>query len=167
MLIGMNHALAAAAAPAFNSAFYATVATVIPILFLAIAVQGPALSDLLSMSATRLDANRTATAGAVGKRRSGRAIVSQALDSAAVNVAVWIIVYGTACEIGAIVVLLVQRGPAVIGILIAIGAIFLALAAALGPATQVVRFLIEQDKKDRAASAAPSAGSSGGGHAGS
>ena len=36
----------AAAAPAFNTAFYATAATVIPVLFLAIAVQGTTILSL-------------------------------------------------------------------------------------------------------------------------
>jgi hypothetical protein len=36
----------AAAAPPFNTAFYATAATVIPVLFLAIAVQGRALETV-------------------------------------------------------------------------------------------------------------------------
>jgi len=38
---------ARAATPAFNGLFYATAATIIPVLFLAIAVQGPLYGDLL------------------------------------------------------------------------------------------------------------------------
>ena len=38
---------AAAAAPAFNGLFYATVATIIPVMFLAVAVQGGMLADML------------------------------------------------------------------------------------------------------------------------
>jgi hypothetical protein len=38
------------AAPAFNGLFYATAATIIPVLFLAIAVQGPLYGDLLKAS---------------------------------------------------------------------------------------------------------------------
>jgi hypothetical protein len=41
------------AAPAFNGLFWATVATVIPVLFLAIAVQGPFYRDLLQAIAGR------------------------------------------------------------------------------------------------------------------
>lgn len=37
----------AAAAPPFNTDFYVTIATVIPVLFLAIAVQGPVYQDLV------------------------------------------------------------------------------------------------------------------------
>lgn len=40
-----------ASPPAFNSAFYATAATVIPVLFLAIAVQGRSYENLLKASA--------------------------------------------------------------------------------------------------------------------
>jgi hypothetical protein len=152
MLIGMNLALAAGhTTPAFNSVFYATVATVIPILFLAIAVQGETVSELLRLSATRLDAYRNAVAHAGANGRPGKSFASQFLDSAPVNIAAGIIVYGTACEIGAIVALLVQGAPEVIGILIAIGTIFIVLAAALGPATRLITFLVEQERKDNAA----------------
>jgi hypothetical protein len=44
----------APAPSAFNSAFYATVATVIPVLFLAIALQGNTHQDLLLAYAARV-----------------------------------------------------------------------------------------------------------------
>jgi hypothetical protein len=41
---------ASSAAPAFNGLFYATAATLIPLLYLALFVQGPALRDLLAFA---------------------------------------------------------------------------------------------------------------------
>lgn len=43
-LVALTHA---ATAPAFNSLFFATAATMIPVLFLAIAVQGTTYQDLV------------------------------------------------------------------------------------------------------------------------
>jgi hypothetical protein len=54
---------ARAAAPAFNGLFYATAATIIPVLFLAIAVQGPLYGDLLKASDAALRRFREHKAG--------------------------------------------------------------------------------------------------------
>jgi hypothetical protein len=66
MLAGMSSLASLAhtahtAAPAFNGLFYATAATVIPVLFLALAVQGRGYKHLLVamyVSDRRLDADR-------------------------------------------------------------------------------------------------------------
>jgi hypothetical protein len=57
MLAGMSSLAplaqaAAPAAPAFNSTFYATIATVIPVLFLALAIQGRIYEGLVKAMVT-------------------------------------------------------------------------------------------------------------------
>lgn len=59
MLSVMTLALAHShAVPAFNGLYYATIATVIPVLFLAIAIQGNLFRDLIEASARSAENSR-------------------------------------------------------------------------------------------------------------
>jgi hypothetical protein len=58
-----------AATPAFNGLFYATVATIIPVLYLAVAIQGTAYQNLLRSA---LDAAHAKAAGQSPWRPVGR-----------------------------------------------------------------------------------------------
>ena len=62
--------------PAFNGLFYATVAAIIPVLFLAIAVQGPALRELLG--ASRKPRSKPWTAGLPTSRATCASAISPA-----------------------------------------------------------------------------------------
>ncbi len=67
-------ARAAAAPPsAFNGLFYATVATIIPVLFLAIAVQGQFLEELLALY---IASTRRVRSRGCAIQRSGRSPLS-------------------------------------------------------------------------------------------
>jgi len=96
----------AAAAPAFNTAFYAMAATVIPVLFLAIAVQGRALETV----------TRAATSAAHDyqrARRSGarlKAVTAQIRALLTVAIASLIVIDGVAGEMNAVVALQTQKG---------------------------------------------------------
>jgi hypothetical protein len=82
MLACMTLALAHShAAPAFNGLFYATGATVIPVLFLALAVQGRTYEDLLKAISAR--AARIGTAVELRQRLANAAIVLAALAAVA------------------------------------------------------------------------------------
>jgi len=70
----MSYALAAAPhAAAFNGLFYATIATVIPVLFVAIAVQGGAYTDIIArggeMALPLMRRSQAAARAAEGTRR--------------------------------------------------------------------------------------------------
>jgi hypothetical protein len=89
---------AKAAAPAFNGLFYATAATVIPVLFLAIAVQGTAFASLLKF-ADKAD-ERTSKAVQAG---NGIQILTASLtNSTAGGIAAVILFLGALGEINAI-----------------------------------------------------------------
>jgi hypothetical protein len=69
--------------PAFNGLFYATAATIIPVLFLAIAVQGPLYGDLLKASGATLRRFREHKAGASPRRLVMRLWIGSVLASSA------------------------------------------------------------------------------------
>jgi hypothetical protein len=90
------------AAPAFNGLFYATVATVIPVLFLAIAVQGNFYDDLLSSSARAIRTFRA--------RQQGPAAATALVASAAAYAfAVVILIYSVYGEVDALQALYWQK----------------------------------------------------------
>jgi hypothetical protein len=118
----------AAAAPAFNTAFYATAATVIPVLFLAIAVQGRALETV----------TRAATSAAHDYQRARRsrarlkAVTAHFRALLTVAVASLIVIDGVAGEMIAIVALQNRKGGAETFVATAI--VVLTFAAAATPA---------------------------------
>jgi hypothetical protein len=83
---GVVIAAGSAAAKSFNSNFYVTVATVIPVLFLVLAVQAPVYVNLLKASR---DARRR-----VDKHSGSRSFVNIFVEIQAERIAVGIVVFG-------------------------------------------------------------------------
>jgi len=129
---------APAAAPAFNGLFYATAATIIPVLFLAIAVQGPLYGDLLKASAATLRRFREHKAGSSPRRLVLRLWTGSVLASSA---AVAILIVTVGGEIEALLSLNAQRAYGDPHAAIA-AAILLTAAAAIGPALAFARLMV-------------------------
>ena len=136
-LASLAHA-ARAAAPPFNGLFYATAATIIPVLFLAIAVQGPLYGDLLKTSAATLRRFREHKAGSSPPRLVLRLWIGSVLASGA---AVAILIVTVGGEIEALVSLNVQRAYGDPHAAIA-AAVLLTAAAAIGPALAFSRLMV-------------------------
>src|SRR6202034_1795597 len=127
-----------AAAPAFNGLFYATAATIIPVLFLAIAVQGPLYGDLLKASGTTLRRFREHKAGSSPRRLVLRLWIGIVLASSA---AVAILIVTVSGEKEALLSLNAERAYADPHAAIA-AAVLLTAAAAIGPALAFVRLMV-------------------------
>ncbi len=120
----------AAAAPPFNGLFYATAATVIPVLFLAVTIQGRIYQDLVNAAA----AARRQMQPATGLRRTIAGTASLALlYLALLYIAATIVTYGVASEIVAVVALYQQHDRG-LGVLVLTGTIFMIIVAAGPPA---------------------------------
>ena len=149
MLAGMSLALLArdAATPAFNGLFYATAATIIPVMFLALAVQGSLYNDLLKASVEALGRFTTRSGDRSSRRRALRAWTASILASCA---AITILIFGVTGEIEALVSLSLQHvegdpdGPL-------IAAVMLTLASAAGPALALVGALVTMVRRGLAA----------------
>jgi hypothetical protein len=115
---------------AFNGLFFATAATVIPVLFLAIAVQGHAYENLLRASA---DAYRREWQSA--QYNPLNAIISPAPEAAAML----ILVFGVAGEITAILTLSQEAASVWARYIVEFAVIFLTVVAAAGPALALIR----------------------------
>ena len=126
------------AAPAFNGLFYATAATIIPVLFLAIAVQGPLYGDLLKASAATLRRFREHKAGASPRHLVVRLWIGSVLASGA---AVAILIVTVGGEIEALLSLKMQRVYGDPQAAIA-AAVLLTAAAAVGPALAFARLMV-------------------------
>jgi hypothetical protein len=136
-LASLAHA-ARAAAPAFNGLFYATAATIIPVLFLAIAVQGPLYGDLLKASAATLRRFRAHKAGSSPRRLILRLWAGSVLASSA---AVAILIVTVGGEIEALLSLNAERAYGDPHAAIA-AAMLLTAAAAIGPALAFARLMV-------------------------
>ena len=143
-----------AAAPAFNTAFYATAATIIPVLFLAIAVQGSLYGDLLKASTKTLDRFRERSAGCSPPQRALRAWIASLLVSLLASItAITILIFGVTGEIQALASLSSQQvkgdphGPL-------IAAVMLTLASAAGPALAFVGTVVTISRRGHAGSEA-------------
>jgi hypothetical protein len=143
-----------AAAPAFNTAFYATAATIIPVLFLAIAVQGSLYGDLLKASTKTLDRFRERSAGSSPPQRALRAWIASLLVSLLAScTAITILIFGVTGEIQALASLSSQQvegdphGPL-------IAAVLLTLASAAGPALAFVGTVVTISRRGRVGSEA-------------
>jgi hypothetical protein len=132
---------ARAAAPAFNGLFYATAATIIPVLFLAIAVQGPLYGDLLKASAAALRRFREHKAGSSPRRLVLRLWIGSVLASSAAVAILIVTVGGEIGEIEALLSLNAQRAYGDPHAAIA-AAVLLTAAAAVGPALAFARLMI-------------------------
>jgi hypothetical protein len=136
-LASLAHA-ARVAAPAFNGLFYATAATIIPVLFLAIAVQGPLYGDLLKASDATLRRFREHKAGASPRRLVLRLWIGSVLASSA---AVAILIVTVGGEVEALVSLRMERAYGDPQAAIA-AAVLLTAAAAVGPALAFARLMV-------------------------
>jgi hypothetical protein len=151
---------ARAAAPAFNGLFYATAATIIPVLFLAIAVQGPLYGDLLKAFDAALRRFREHKAGASPRRLVLRLWIGSVLASSA---AVAILIVTVGGEVEALVSLNVQRAYGDPHAAIA-AAVLLTAAAAIGPALAFARLMVTlYPRRGKSGSASP-AGEAGDAH---
>jgi hypothetical protein len=126
------------ASPAFNGLFYATAATIIPVLFLAIAVQGPLYGDLLKAFDAALRRFREHKAGASPRRLVLRLWIGSVLASGA---AVAILIVTVGGEIEALLSLNAERAYGDPHAAIA-AAILLTAAAAIGPALAFARLMV-------------------------
>jgi hypothetical protein len=115
----------APAAPAFNTAFYATAATVIPVLFLAIAVQGRALETVTNAATNAAHDYQRARRS----RARLKAATAQTRALLTVAIASLIVMDGVAGEIIAMVALQTQKGGAETFVATAVGALTYAAAA--------------------------------------
>lgn len=124
-----------AAAPPFNANFYIVVATIIPVLFVALAVEGHAYQDLLKGY------------GVVGRftapKRPWYQIAAATIARYALfQIAYSIVVFGAITEILSGYVLYQQRVGSSTGQVVLVGTIFMVLAVVAGPAIALGRALL-------------------------
>jgi hypothetical protein len=139
-----------AAAPAFNSTFYATVATVIPVLFLAIALQGGTYQTLLAAYAANVRAYRQTmraarAAGQLTLRKALASVPSTHLPGYAAAATVLAGLYGEGVALDA---LYSQQAPPAAGLGVLIATLYLVAIAASGPIGQYQR-MVSQDRARR------------------
>lgn len=131
----------ATAAPAFNGLFYATAATIIPVFFLALAVQGRMYSDLLraaqALARARQHPRFTGTA-------DGRLSPLSRLSMGTVNgllwLAAWLIpISGFFGEQGAIIALYREHDNSGTRLIVLVSTLLLLVAVAIGPVVTFIR----------------------------
>jgi hypothetical protein len=139
MLASMILALASShAAPAFNGLYFATIATVIPVLFLALAVQGGSYDGLLRLA---LRTGRGQRSGEYPVRfpAAGRGSVSlRQLPRIMMGIAVLILVAGFWGEADSVLSLYLQRDSRGSGVVVLVATLVLAFAVVMGPLTSYV-----------------------------
>jgi len=146
-------------AAAFNADFYTVASTVIPVLFLAIAVQGTMYEELLKAPARTL-LGMTDELMSYARRpslRTGRPLIAAAILNAPIMIlAIAIVIFGAAGEAQALLALYWKR-PVGVPLLVLIATLFLAAAAVAGPFARLVRlalwFLALAARTDREAAA--------------
>jgi hypothetical protein len=130
MLTGMTVASlahwAGTPAPAFNATFYSTVATVIPVLFLAIAVQGRGYEDLLKAFTSAY--RRWMTPGSWL-----RALPTAVILIGASMLAFVILVFGALGEVLAVYALYQQQAVSSTTLSVFLAVMFMVLMTAAGP----------------------------------
>jgi len=117
----------AATVPAFNETFYSVAATIIPVLFLALAVQGSFLGELLSL-ADRVSARPS---------RLARALASIYAAEAPWRLAAYVVIIPTVGEFLAILSLYQQHATEFGGSITFAGVILLVVMTAFKPALAV------------------------------
>ena len=123
------------AAPAFNATFYATAATIIPVLYLALAVQGSMFADLLT--ASRLTDVRVYKRIAAGHVPFRQLVTPAFVMVGAQGIAIAILFFGAIGEIEAIIALYFQS-PVGKGT-VPLATIFLVVLTAVRPTVAVMR----------------------------
>ena len=129
-LAALAHAGHVRSAP-FNGLFYATAATIIPVLYLALAVQGNLYTDLLK-AGSGADPRVFRRRFREDPRGPLRVIIGQIFRLAAAGIAVGIPIFGTLGEIQALITL--YRGHTVGLPLVVLAAVVFLTAAAAGKA---------------------------------
>lgn len=128
-------ALTHAVAPAFNADFYTTVATIIPVLFIALAVQGNTNENLLNAQA------------AVWQYTAGRypfivQIVAKMICTALLGAAALIVIFAAFTEALALYVLYQRQASTSTSQTILSGVVIMSAATAASPALKVLRAFI-------------------------
>jgi hypothetical protein len=123
------------AAPAFNADFYAAAATIIPVLFLAIAVQGPLFWDVLR---TFHKVRDRITRVPEGRWETPLQLMLAITATGTLFFAICIVVFGAVGEIEALISLSAGHGIGSQGTVLA-AAIVLTATAVLGPLIAVFR----------------------------
>ncbi len=131
----------AAAAPPFNANFYIVAATIIPVLFIALVVQGGVYENLLK--AVRAVDRRTAR---------DRPLYEQLAATAAwlvlMPIAYAIVAFGAVSEATAVYALYQQQASITTATLVLAGTIFMVIATAAGPALALLRILVASYRDD-------------------
>lgn len=162
----MSAALAQPAAAPFNTEFYSVAATLIPLLFISIAIEGRLIRDLIAanfaavisaanlaeqeLTSTPDDANAALWNDQSLSPRQKAGVVARLLflnwiaGTVPAILAIAIIVLGTMSEITALTALHGRTARPWMGTLILTGAILLVSAAAIIPAAGIVRAIREQ-----------------------
>jgi hypothetical protein len=156
MLAGMSSIAAlaqagGAKASPFNATLYATVASIIPVLFLALAVEGPTYTDLAETAYNAIGPSTSGTSGTV--RQQVRSVIVFGLTLLALFL---ILSGGVVGEIQALLSLYWQRPvgvstlPGIKAPSPLIGAVILTVAVAIGPAAKLgtVLFQLYRDPDD-------------------
>ena len=160
MLASMQSiALARAAAPPFNGLFYATMATVIPVLFVAAAVQGRTYQEMLKESSRRyavsiwqgndpITLRKAVRSGSLTRSQALREWVdlrdwlSLAIASLYVGLALVTVVLATIGEVLSLLALYDQRAGGSGPTILASGVLLTCMTAA-GPAAAIARTALE------------------------
>jgi hypothetical protein len=141
-----------AATQAFNGLFYTTVATVIPVLFLAIAVQGRTYEELLKAGSDAYQRGLLSRwrAASTGRQAPGPTLSPYAV----IAIAILILAVAVAGEIVALISLYLQR-PAGPPQAVLTAAVILTIAAAAAPALRLFRYTYGIESARRAEGAMP------------
>jgi hypothetical protein len=139
----------AATAPAFNGLFYATAATIIPVFFLALAVQGRMYADLLQTARALARARRHPV---FTRTADGRLPRSSRLEMGTVNGLAWfaallIPISGFFGEQGAIIALYRGSDNSSTRIIVLVSTLFLLVAVAMGPVVTFIRLPYREQRK--------------------
>jgi hypothetical protein len=115
----------------FNGAFYSTIATIVPVMYLALAVQGRVFTDLLAAFTANADRlSKDPRSQAPGFPGTGLATAA----SIPLLAATLILIAGAGAEILAIIALYDQHAPALIGTYVLTGASVLGVMIVVPPA---------------------------------
>lgn len=130
--------------PAFNGLFFATAATIVPILFLALAIQGRFFEELL----TRYTANiRRVMKNLQTTKSTLYTIIAPITASAPLVIAALILVAGASAEIIAIDVLYRQYAMPFAGTYVFVWTIFLVIVVLFPPTVRFGRTVIQVSRE--------------------
>ena len=135
MILALAHGTSPAA-PVFNGLFFATAATVIPVLFLALAVQGHVVEDLIKPAT---EAIRNYWAPPESRKPIPEGIRGAWVGSISLLLAQIVIFAGGGGEILSFIALYLQKTNDIITVYVLAGVIALIVAASVGPTLALMR----------------------------